>query len=88
MTPNEKNVLGQLNERDKYGLELVSGSDGQLKKNAIYVILGRMETKGLIEGRQEPAPVGSQGPPRRRYSSTDKGKKYLADGLKEQETAE
>lgn len=81
MTSNEKDVLTQLVERDKYGLELVSGSEGRLKKNAIYVILGRMEDKGLIEGRSEPAPSGSQGPPRRRYMATDKGKVYLEDAL-------
>lgn len=31
-----------------YGLELVAGSRGRLKRGGIYVTLGRMEDKGLL----------------------------------------
>lgn len=31
-----------------YGLQLVEGSNGALKRGGIYVTLGRMEEKGLV----------------------------------------
>jgi len=31
-----------------YGLQLVDGSSGALKRGGIYVTLGRMEEKGLV----------------------------------------
>jgi DNA-binding PadR family transcriptional regulator len=31
-----------------YGLDLVNASRGRLKRGGIYVILGRMEEKGLV----------------------------------------
>jgi DNA-binding PadR family transcriptional regulator len=73
----EENVISQLIGREKYGLELVAASDGVLKRNAIYVLLGRMEEKGLIEGREEAAPAGSSGPPRRVYRVTGHGQRVL-----------
>lgn len=74
----EQNVIGQLIGREKYGLELVADSDGALKRNAVYVLLGRMEDKGLIEGREEAAPAGASGPPRRMYRVTGHGQRVLA----------
>lgn len=77
LSANERSVLGQLVEREKYGLELVQDSSGQLARNAIYVLLGRMEDKGLIEGREVPTPKGEAGPPRRRYRLTGVGSRAL-----------
>lgn len=74
----EQNVIAQLIGREKYGLELVADSEGALKRNAVYVVLGRMEDKGLIEGREEPAPAGASGPPRRMYRVTGHGSRVLA----------
>jgi DNA-binding PadR family transcriptional regulator len=78
LSPKESNVIRQLIERDKYGLELVAGSDGELSRNAVYVLLGRMEAKGYIEGRPEPTPPGAIGPPRRIYKVTGDGRRVLA----------
>jgi DNA-binding PadR family transcriptional regulator len=36
----------------------------------VYVTLGRMEEKGLLESRQEPLPPGAIGLPRRLYRPT------------------
>ena len=77
LSAKDVNVLQQLVVRDKYGLELVAGSDGELSRNAIYVQLGRMEDKGLIEGREEAAPTGAKGPPRRIYRVTGLGQRAL-----------
>lgn len=77
LSNNEYNVLNQLAVREKYGLELVAGSEGQLSRNAVYVLLGRMEDKGLVEGREAPAPAGQSGPPRRLYKLTGHGARVL-----------
>ena len=36
-----------------YGLQLVEQSEGALKRGTVYVTLGRMEAKGLVESEQE-----------------------------------
>lgn len=77
LTAKEVNVLQQLVVREKYGLELVADSDGELTRNAVYVFLGRMEDKGLIEGREVPTPPGRTGPPRRVYKATGLGERAL-----------
>ena len=77
LSAKEMNVLSQLIQRKKYGLELVAGSNGLLARNAIYVLLGRMEDKALIEGHEEDAPPGSMGPPRRVYKATGHGARAL-----------
>src|SRR4051794_15237887 len=70
-------VLEQLVTGEKYGLELVASSGGSLKRTSIYVVLSRMEAKGLIEGREEAAPPGAMGPPRRKYKATGYGARVL-----------
>lgn len=77
LTERQANVLAQLAQGERYGLELVAGSQGLLKRNAIYVLLGRMEDKGLIEGREEATPQGESGPPRRVYRITGQGSRVL-----------
>jgi DNA-binding PadR family transcriptional regulator len=61
----------------KYGLQLVDESRGRLKRGTVYVTLGRMEQKGLIESEQEPAPAGQGGLPRRLYHATGHGIRVL-----------
>ena len=78
VTEREHNVLCQLVVRERYGLELVAGSDGLIRRNTVYVLLGRMEDKGLIEGRDVGAPKGSSGPPRRVYRITGLGERSRA----------
>ncbi len=60
-----------------YGLQLVEESGGTLKRGTVYVTLGRMETKGLVESQQEPLPPGGIGLPRRIYRPTALGERML-----------
>jgi DNA-binding PadR family transcriptional regulator len=78
LTVREYCVLRQLLGQEKYGLEIVADSDGLIKRGSAYVLLGRMEAKGLIEGREEPPPPGRSGPPRRVYKITGGGARTLA----------
>ena len=64
--------------REAYGLELVEASAGELKRGTVYVTLGRMEEKGLVAAREDPAPEGHAGMPRRRYRPTALGLRALA----------
>ena len=61
-----------------YGLQMVDGSQGKLKRGTIYVALQRMEEKGLIESRTEARPDGENGIPRRLYKITGHGQRVLA----------
>lgn len=60
-----------------YGLQLVEKSDGALKRGTVYVTLGRMESKGLIESEQAPPDPGAIGLPRRIYRPTALGDRTL-----------
>jgi DNA-binding PadR family transcriptional regulator len=61
----------------KYGLELVDQSGGSLKRGTVYVTLGRMEEKGLVESRHETDPRSSEGLRRRMYHVTAHGRRVL-----------
>jgi DNA-binding PadR family transcriptional regulator len=58
---------------ESYGLAMVKASDGELKRGTIYVTLGRMEEKGLVESRQEESTPNYIGIPRRLYKATALG---------------
>lgn len=60
-----------------YGLQLVDHSEGALKRGTVYVTLGRMEAKGLVESQQEAVSPGSIGLPRRIYRPTALGARML-----------
>jgi PadR family transcriptional regulator PadR len=60
-----------------FGLQLVERSDGTLKRGTVYVTLGRLEAKGLIQSEQEPLPAGGIGLPRRIYRVTTLGDRVL-----------
>jgi DNA-binding PadR family transcriptional regulator len=60
-----------------YGLQLVEQSDGALKRGTVYVTLGRMEAKGLVESQQEPLAPAAIGLPRRLYRPTALGERML-----------
>src|SRR5215470_14676803 len=66
-----------LSEGPMYGLQLVEHSDGALKRGTVYVTLGRMEAKGLVESQQQPLPPGGIGLPRRIYRLTVPGERLL-----------
>jgi PadR family transcriptional regulator, regulatory protein PadR len=60
-----------------YGLQLVEQSEGSLKRGTVYVTLGRMEAKGLVQSEQESLPAGGIGLPRRIYRPTALGERTL-----------
>ena len=70
-------VIELLAEREAFGLELVERSGGQVKRGTVYVTLARMEDKGYVESRTEPAPPGAIGLPRRLYRPTPFGLRVL-----------
>ena len=75
---NEVEVLRLLaGGRELYGLEMLKRSRGALKRGSIYVVLGRMEDQGYIEGREIKG-VGMPGMPRRLYKIKGLGIRALA----------
>jgi DNA-binding PadR family transcriptional regulator len=60
-----------------FGLQLVDRSDGALKRGTVYVTLGRLEAKGLVQSAQEALPAGGIGLPRRIYRLTVAGERAL-----------
>ena len=75
ISETESLVLDLLETGERFGLELVNASKGRLKRGTIYVTLGRMETKGFVESRQEERAPGAIGLPRRLYRATAYGLK-------------
>jgi DNA-binding PadR family transcriptional regulator len=61
----------------KYGLQLVGESRGRLKRGTVYVTLGRMELKGLVESRHEPSTRDPEAITRRMYHATGYGRRVL-----------
>jgi DNA-binding PadR family transcriptional regulator len=73
----ERLVLELLIDGPDFGLNLVTKSNGRLKRGTVYVTLGRMERKGFIASEQEPQPPEAIGLPRRIYHVTPLGKRAL-----------
>jgi len=79
LPPKEALILELLlQEKEMYGLQLVAASRKRLKRGTVYVTLGRMEEKGYIVSRLEPAPPDAGGLPRRVYEATPFGRRALA----------
>jgi DNA-binding PadR family transcriptional regulator len=77
LSNKERLILNQLvSGGPKYGLQMVEDSRGGLKRGTVYVTLGRMEQKGLIESRHETA-AHSGALPRRMYHATGHGRRVL-----------
>jgi DNA-binding PadR family transcriptional regulator len=77
LSNKERLILNQLvSGAPKYGLQMVEDSRGALKRGTVYVTLGRMEQKGLIESRHESA-AQSGALPRRMYRATAHGRRVL-----------
>ena len=73
LSPKEQVILGLLmksGRKGSYGLQLVQQSAGALRPGTVYVTLERMQTKGLVESKQEEKAPGISGVPRRIYSAT------------------
>jgi DNA-binding PadR family transcriptional regulator len=77
LTATETLILELLGSGEMYGLQLVTTSRGRLKRGSVYVLLGRMEEKGLVEARAE-AKAAHAGLPRRLYRATGLGRRVLA----------
>jgi len=78
LAKKERLILELLaSEGPMYGLQLVERSDGALKRGTVYVTLGRMESKALVESEQAPHDPGAIGLPRRIYRPTALGKRTL-----------
>lgn len=80
LTAKEFLILKMLvnGSNELYGLQMVSDSDGMLKKGTIYVTLGRLEDKGYIESHKEEAKPKERGLPKRLYKATGHGAKVFA----------
>jgi DNA-binding PadR family transcriptional regulator len=75
ISATESMIFDLIEQRERYGLELIEASAGRLKRGSIYVTLGRMEAKGFVTSRQEVRPAGAIGLPRRLYRATPYGLK-------------
>lgn|SRR5690242_3512149 len=82
-------VLSVFAEGEKYGYQVVKDLERQsegffrLKEGTLYPILHRLEKQGLLAGRWQTMPNGSE---RRYYSLTGKGRGVLNDKLTEWQT--
>jgi DNA-binding PadR family transcriptional regulator len=78
LSPKESLILELLvYDKEMYGLELLAASGKRLKRGTVYVTLGRMEEKGYIVSRLEPAAPDAGGLPRRVYRATAFGRRVL-----------
>jgi len=78
VSPKELVILELLGDHGpKYGLWLVQNSAGRLKRGTIYVTLGRMEDKGLVESFLEKRDPGVPGLARRFYRLSHAGTAVL-----------
>src|SRR4051794_39149878 len=77
--PRKERLILELlvSEGPMFGLQLVEQSAGALKRGTVYVTLGRMEAKGLVESQQQPIRHGAIGLPRRIYRPTALGERML-----------
>lgn len=78
LSAKERIVLDLLAvEGQMYGLQLVTQSGGRLKRGTVYVTLGRMQQKGLIDADAEKLSDDSGLVPRRMYRATPFGLRVL-----------
>ena len=75
ISSTESLLLDLLEDRERFGLELVDLSGGTIKRGSVYVLLARMEAKGFVDSRQEERQPGAIGLPRRLYHATEYGLK-------------
>jgi PadR family transcriptional regulator, regulatory protein PadR len=82
-------VLSSFADGEKYGYQVVKELERRsegffcLKEGTLYPILHRLEKQGLLAGRWETMPNGSE---RRYYALTGKGQRALSDKLNEWQT--
>lgn len=66
-----------VNKDEMYGLEMVSASEGELKRGTIYVTLQRMIDKDFVESKNETRNESETGIIRRKYQITVFGEKVF-----------
>ncbi len=79
LTAKEHEILTLLigHGAEMYGLEMVARSGGRLSRGSIYVLLDRLEERGLVSSRLEDRPPGTSGVARRLYRPTGHGRRVF-----------
>lgn len=81
LTDTEALVLRQLmiirRAQDRCGFEIVRRSKGVIPMGSVYVLLGRLEAKGLATSQREELGEKERRTPRRLYQITDAGRSVL-----------
>jgi DNA-binding PadR family transcriptional regulator len=79
LTAKEREILKLLigQSAEMYGLEMVARSDGRLGRGSIYVLLDRLEERGLVSSRLEERAPGVSGVARRLYRPTGFGRRVF-----------
>jgi len=78
LSHKEFTVLEMLvNNDEMYGLEMVTASEGELKRGTVYITLQRMAEKGLVDSRVEIRIEPEIGIPRRWYKVSEFGRKIF-----------
>jgi DNA-binding PadR family transcriptional regulator len=79
LTAKEREILKLLIGQggEMYGLEMVARSGGRLSRGSVYVLLDRLEERGLVSSRLEERPLGMSGVPRRLYLPTGHGRRVF-----------
>jgi PadR family transcriptional regulator, regulatory protein PadR len=62
--------------KERYGLEMVTESNGTIKRGSVYVLLERMTDQKFVTSRRDEV-EGSEGLPRRLYAITALGHRAL-----------
>ena len=79
LTAKEREILKLLigHGAEMYGLEMVARSAGRLGRGSIYVLLDRLESRGLVSSRLEERTPGVSGIARRLYRPTGYGRRVF-----------
>jgi DNA-binding PadR family transcriptional regulator len=79
LTAKEREILKLLvgYDAEMYGLEMVARSEGRLGRGSIYVLLDRLEERGLVSSRLEERAPGTSGVARRLYRPTGYGRRVF-----------
>ena len=78
LAAKEREILALLvaAKQELYGLQIVDRSDGRISRGSVYVLLGRMKDRGLVESRVE-RDAKVAGMPRQLYRATGVGERVL-----------
>jgi DNA-binding PadR family transcriptional regulator len=63
-------------KEDLYGLQIVERSHGRVSRGSVYVLLGRMKDRGLVDARVE-STSRVPGMPRQLYRATGLGERLV-----------